>query len=277
MSETDESSGQSSEPQVEAEEDPLTRLEKIIRFAGGDLIYYVVERTRLTSLPPMLQSFSTRANADLLKTLGIGLKNFKGDVFAYSSEKNFHHGAIHIKKLPGFEHLRLAPIGCSPLTFFLTAAKNKASSIHVDYGLPGGFSLEGDQIAHLDKLADVIAVARRLKVYVLEDIEGYALNMDWEGGNYALGFLVREDGLPTLAGLQGEMPGSRLGANKLRDFVGNVLESDFDGIVFNPASSSQAVFGRQELQLLSVATTVLGPVNQTPKFLEKIIGLFSGG
>lgn len=252
------------------EETAEDRLKKVLAFAGLPKVFYAVRNDKLKALPPMLQSYSPNANEDLMATLGLSPFGNKGEVYVYASEEQFRAGRSFLKQIPKMKKFKFAPIGVNPLVFMTKLQELQPGEVFINYGLPGSFSMGGAQLSHMESLANIVAIAKSQYIYIIEDSQQFAITMDYKGGKYVIGFLSRETGAETLAGMKIEQEGSRLVRNPVGTVVDSIQESDIDGIIMNPASGSQYVIGEMEMQLLDAAAQLYGPTSKLQLFFDHI-------
>lgn len=241
------------------EESPEHRLRKVLTFAGLPKVFYAVKYSALKALPATLQAYSTNANDDLMLTMGLSIHGTKGDVYVYASEEQFRRGRPKLKELPKLKNQKTAPIAVSPLIFMAKVQEFLPGDVHINFGLPGGFSMGGAQLEFMDTLATVVTIAKSQYLYIIQDPDGYAISMEHEDEKYVVGFLKKEDGQATLRGMQQELAGSKLAKNTVQSVVANVQASDINGVILNPASALQCVLKPQEIELLSAAVDVYEP------------------
>ena len=241
------------------------RLANIIHFASQDKVVFLVEKSRFLRVPERVRTFSNNANEQLLQMLGVGFNSVSGTAYVYADEKLVGYGQKLISDIPEYKNFKLMQVICSAALFLVYAKKLKTERLIIDGNTPYEVELSSGEIEHLDSLASICTIAKIPNLYILQN-KKVAMTMELDEKIYAVGFLSKELGKQTLEGFKKDNPGCSLGANSPHRLSENFLQSDLDGIVFNPASSSQTVISRDKLQLLSVACQVVGKPSVKSKF-----------
>jgi len=249
-------------------------LERVLRFSTRGIVYFLVESSRFRRVPEIVRSKSLHgATADLLEMVGLGLNSAHSTCYAFTDEEFARYGQAKI--------IEEAPEGRNPVfvrqsvnvTRLLVHAQKKGQKeIIVDYKTPQEFTLGNQQISQAERLALISRIATLPYIYILQDQHKSGMTMEVEGQDCAIAFIKKEESGPALEGIRQEDPKASVGKNRPWHFVEAILESDLDGILFNPATSSQTVLSRTELNLLKLACEVAPrPPSKLQKFVKKII------
>lgn len=250
-------------------------LRSILKFATRGNVYFLVESSRFRKIPePVRAKSSTKgATEEMLSMLGIGMNGFSSTSYAFSTEDHALYGkATLLKEAPEGRNPKLLKVMVNVTRFLVYAQAAKQKKIIIDYGTQPVELFEG-QIAHAERLALISRIATLSNIFVLQSKEGEGMTMDVDGQEYAIAFLYKEDSVNAIEGIKEESPGVRLGSAKPDTFTSSILQSDLAGILFNPASNSQTIITRSELQMLELACEIAPP--QKSKLGKVMEGLFT--
>ncbi len=263
-----------SDEQGSEQEEMDQALERVLRFATRGTVYFLVESSRFRKVPEIVRSKSLHgATNDLLEMVGLGLNSAGSTCYAFSDEEYARYGQAKI--------IEEAPEGRNPIfvrqnvnvTRLLVHAQKKGQKeIIVDYKTPQEFVLGNQQIAQAERLALISRIATLPYLYVLQDRHKAGMTMDVDGQDCAIAFINKNESEPALVGIRQEQPKASVGKNRPWNFVDSILDSDLDGIVFNPATGSQTILSRGELHLLQMACRVAPrPPGKLQKFVKKLV------
>ncbi len=251
-------------------------LDFLVSIASLKVVYCLITQKKLKSLDETLQTYAASANAELVREAGITIDGVKDEVFIFTSDKTFLQGASFLNvKVPKFKDVKFTSICVPTALFFETLREKDPRVLHINLGSPNAKRYGQDKIAEIASLGDLVRIAHLPSLFIVQDQNKYALPMELEGQNYALAFIEEADGLKTLEGLRKEgNPGVQLEWNKLEVLVQNVVNSEFSGLLINPASDSQAVLSKESLkQLLQIIKSLKGPSLFSKKALKDLFSL----
>lgn len=233
------------------------RLQNLIFFAANPEVYLVVDSSRYQSLPERLRNSKEDTDLNLIQMLGLGLASASSTAYVFNDPEVLEHGGQALKEVDAFKDLSFYPFKTSAAVLLVSAKKYGCDEMVVDFATEFELRLPKDQIAQSDKLVTAASIARRGVVYLAET-DGQAISLDLDDKRYAVGFLDKQASRQTLEGLKMEYPNARMASNKTTELASNFLKSDYDGIIFNPATGTQAIVAREEMELLSLASELIG-------------------
>lgn len=234
-------------------------LTRYFKLTSQRFLYVIVEKAKFLSLPQKVQSYATNANLELLNSIGLTIRGLRGEVFISSTENGFYVGSAALRKQEQFQNRTFTPIAVNPLLLFQKIVEEKPGILHLDYATKNAIDIDENGIEVLAKIAFVSRLAKFDKIFVAQNKKGYALSMEFDGKKYALAYFNPEDGGETLKGLQIENPGAKLESNAVKTLAQNVLLSEFEGLVVNPASAKQMLLSKADLELLLLGIKVCKP------------------
>ena len=230
-------------------------------------LYLVLQKSKFDTLPSNLKAYATYANESLMNSTISRLRGGNSEVFLFTSEVSYYKG---IKQMVADKVGGSGEKSCiivAPRLFLSAVDDIDPEKLYIDYGQPSYLALTKSGIEYLALFPSIVALAACPRIFILQDRAGYAITMDIEKKKYAVGFLTTEDGKATLEGMRTESPGCVLEPNRPRALASSILSTDYEGIVFNPASSTQIIFERKQLEILAAATKSEGPISKLVKGL----------
>lgn len=230
-------------------------------------VYLVLQKSKFDTLPSELKAYATYANERLMTSAVSLLRGGSGEVFLFTSEVSYYKG---IKQMVTDRVGGSGEKSCiivAPKLFLSAVDDIDPTKLNIDYGQPSNLTLSKSGIEYLTLFPSVVALAACPRIYILQDRAGYAITMDIDKKKYAVGFLTIEDGKATLDGMRAESPGCVLEPNRPKVLASNILSTDYEGIVFNPASSTQLIFERNKLEILAEASKKDGAITKLVKGL----------
>ena len=250
-------------------------LRSILKFATRGNIYFLVESSRFRKIPEPVRAKSATKGAteEMLSMLGIGMNGFSSTSYAFSTDDHALYGkATLLKEAPEGRSPKFLKVMCNVTRFLVYAQTAKQKKIIIDYGTKPIELFEG-QIAHAERLALISRIATLPNIFVLQTKSGEGMTMEVDGLEYAIAFLYKEDSVAAIDGIKEESPGVRLGTAVPKSFTSSILQSDLAGILFNPASNSQTIISRSELEMLELACEIAPPPES--KIGKVMKGLFT--
>lgn len=216
----------------------------------ASVVYFLVDRTRYQGLPSSLQGRASNADQELIAAIGMDLVAGTREAYAFTSQAKMLTGKEQLKQEKRHQRREVVPIQVLPLVFFESIERSRPQKLSVNFGLEDSFLIEASEIDLLVELFMVSRLAALPVMYVVQDRTRFALEMEFEGKKYAVGFLTKEDAVATMDGLKVTNPGCSLEGNVPGQLAENILHSEFEGIILNPAKRNQIILDRERLEKL---------------------------
>lgn len=216
----------------------------------ASVVYFLVDRTRYQGVPSSLQARASNADQELISAIGMDLVAGSREAYAFTSQAKMLAGKEQLKQEKRHQRREVVPIQVSPLVFFESLERARPQKLSVNFGLEDYFLIEALEIDLVVELFMISRLAMLPAIYVVQDRNRFALEMEFEGKKYAVGFLTKDEAGTTMEGLKVTNPGCALEGNAPRQLAENVLQSEFEGIILNPAKRNQIILNRERLEKL---------------------------
>ena len=254
---------------MEEEINPI--LQSQIELLKQEAVYLLVDRARVAKLPSTLQGQCANATSDLLMVLEMRVTDRLGDVYVLTNEEYLLSALEAFRKEHKQPRLKFASIKVSSVLFLQHLARDRPETMVVDFGQESSQTFKKSEIQQLPALALCVTLSRLKSIFVLQDSSGYPLQVEIEGGRYAIGFLSKKDGKTTADGFRDEVPKCRLESNRPIDVAEGIAESEeFDGLVLNPASENQKILEADELKQLAQVCQMVDTGGTLQKLFKRL-------
>ena len=264
MSEIDDENPESEIEEEEYEEIDL-RLQLLIEFASNSKVYFIADGKRYRNIPERLRNMKKEADMEILQLLGLGLETTTSTAYFFNEPSTLEAGGLALKEQEVFQDMSFIPLETSAAFALIAAKKFGCTEMVIDFISEKEVRLSEAEFQHVDRLVTITAIAKREAVFLAQN-RGAAVTLEIDDKNYAIAFLDKVNSRETLDGLKAEDSSTTLGSSKPGMLAEDILESDLDGVVFNPATSQQAIMPREEFELLRIASNLVGKQGIAGKF-----------
>ena len=248
-------------------------LELMASFLLQHKVLYLVGKDKFNSLNPRLRAYTNFATAELLDAIGAPVLKARGEFFVFTTERAYLRGLAELKERETLGTYELGGITSPPMLLIKKILQMKPNVVHLDLGSDNGVDIAEENFEELEKLINVIDLAKMDNLYVLQTKDGYAIELPLEDEkSYAVAFTSVEGSVETIKGMQADFPGCKTEVNRFQRVVDQLLVSPLAGLILNPAGGSQQTLDRRHLELLRLAIEVR--VGKPVSLVEFIKSLF---